>query len=74
MIDKLECLIALACEKHFGRAAEACGVRQPTFSAAIKQLEKMLGMRLVQRGPRFRAFTPEGERILEWARSVHHAT
>lgn len=74
MIDKLECLIALACEKHFGRAAETCGVREPTFSAAIKRLEKMLGMRLVQRGPRFRAFTPEGERILEGARSVHHAT
>jgi DNA-binding transcriptional LysR family regulator len=70
MIDKLEFLIALAREKHFGRAAEACGVTQPTFSAAIKQLEDTLGVLLVQRGSRFRNFTPEGERILEWSRRI----
>ena len=39
MIDKLEFLLALAREKHFGRAAEACGVTQPTLSAGVKQLE-----------------------------------
>ena len=39
MIDKLEFIIALSRERHFGHAAEACGVSQPTFSAGIKQLE-----------------------------------
>ncbi len=40
MIDKLEFLLALAREKHFGRAAEACGVTQPTLSAGVKQIEE----------------------------------
>ena len=70
MIDKLEYLIALARERHFGRAAEACGVTQPTLSAGIKQLEDTLGVLLVQRGSRFMGFTPEGERTLEWARRI----
>ena len=70
MIDKLEFIIALARERHFGRAAEACNVSQPTLSAAIKQLEDMFGVLLVQRGSRFRGFTPEGERVLEWARRI----
>jgi len=70
MIDKLEFLLALAREKHFGRAAESCGITQPTFSAGIKQLEETLGVLLVQRGSRFHSFTPEGERILEWARRI----
>ena len=43
MIDKLEYLIALARERNFGKAAEQCGVTQPTFSAGIKQLEATLG-------------------------------
>ena len=70
MLDKLEYLIALARERHFGRAAEACGVTQPTLSAGIKQLEEMLGVLLVQRGSRFIGFTPEGERTLDWARRI----
>jgi DNA-binding transcriptional LysR family regulator len=70
MIDKLEYLIALANERHFGHAAEACGVTQPTFSAGIKQLEETLGVLLVQRGSRFYSFTPEGERVLDWARRI----
>jgi len=70
MIDKLEFLLALAREKHFRRAAEACGVSQPTLSAGVKQLEDTLGVLLVQRGSRFRAFTPEGERVLGWARRI----
>src|SRR5262252_5362756 len=70
MIDKLEFVIALAREQHFGRAAEACNVSQPTLSAAIKYLEDMFGVLLVQRGSRFRGFTPEGERVLEWARRI----
>ena len=44
MIDKLEFFIALANEKHFGRAAEECGISQPTLSAAIRQLEDQLGV------------------------------
>ncbi len=70
MIDKLEFLIAIAHEKHFGRAAEACGVTQPTLSAGIKQLEDTLGVMLVRRGSRFLGFTSEGERVLEWARRI----
>ncbi len=70
MIDKLEFLLALARERHFGRAAESCGITQPTFSAGIKQLENQFGLLLVQRGSRFGGFTPEGERVLEWARRI----
>src|SRR6516164_1812350 len=70
MLDKLEFIIALARERHFGHAAEACGVSQPTFSAGIKQLEDVLGVLLVQRGSRFQGFTPEGERVLDWARRI----
>jgi DNA-binding transcriptional LysR family regulator len=70
MIDKLEFLLALAQERHFGRAAEACGVSQPTLSGGIKQLEDTLGVLLVQRGSRFKSFTPEGERTLDWARRI----
>jgi len=70
MIDKLEFLIALAREKNFGKAAEQCGVTQPTFSAGIKQLEETLGVMLVQRTSRFLGFTAEGERVLDWARTI----
>ena len=70
MIDKLEFILALAREKHFGRAAEACGVTQPTLSAGVKQLEGQMGVLLVNRGSRFQGFTPEGQRVLEWARRI----
>ena len=70
MIDKLEFILALAREKHFGRAAEACGVTQPTLSAGVKQLEEQMGVLLVNRGSRFQGFTPEGQRVLEWARRI----
>jgi DNA-binding transcriptional LysR family regulator len=70
LLDKLEFLLALAREKHFGRAAEASGVTQPTLSAGIKQLEGSLGVLLVNRGSRFQGFTPEGQRVLEWARRI----
>jgi DNA-binding transcriptional LysR family regulator len=70
LIEKLELLLALARERHFGRAAEACGVTQPTMSTSLKQLEEILGVMLVQRGSRFVAFTPEGERTLDWARRI----
>jgi DNA-binding transcriptional LysR family regulator len=70
MIDKLELLLALARERHFGRAAEASGVTQPTLSSALKSLEEQFGVMIVERGSRFRCFTPEGERILDWARRI----
>ena len=70
MIDKLEMFIALAHEGHFGRAAEACGVTQPTLSSAIKQLEDQLGVQLVWRGSRFQGLTPEGQRVLDRARRI----
>ncbi len=70
MIDRLEFLLALAREKHFGRAAETCGVTQPTLSAGIKHLEEQMGVLLVNRGSRFQGFTPEGERVLDWARRI----
>src|SRR6202521_4928910 len=70
MIDKLEFIIALSRERHFRHAAEACGVSQPTLSAGIKQLEDSCGVLLVQRGSRFQGFTPEGERVLDWARRI----
>jgi DNA-binding transcriptional LysR family regulator len=70
LIDKLEFLLALARERHFGRAAEACGVTQPTLSAGVKQIEEQMGVLLVNRGSRFQSFTPEGEKVLEWARRI----
>ncbi|HKJ61631.1 MAG TPA: LysR family transcriptional regulator [Hyphomicrobiales bacterium] len=70
MIDKLEMFIVLAREEHFGRAAEECRVTQPTLSAAIKQLEDHLGVMLVRRGSRFLGLTPEGQRVLDWARRI----
>ena len=43
---------------------------QPTLSAGIKQLEETIGVLLVNRGSRFSGFTPEGERVLDWARRI----
>jgi DNA-binding transcriptional LysR family regulator len=70
MIDKLEMFLALAQARHFGKAAEAMGVTQPTLSAAIRQLEDQLGVMLVLRGSRFQGLTPEGKRVLDWARQI----
>jgi DNA-binding transcriptional LysR family regulator len=70
LLEKLEFLLALAREKHFGRAAENCGVTQPTLSAGVKQLEDTFGVLLVNRGSRFQGFTAEGERVLDWARRI----
>ena len=62
--------MALARERNFSRAAESCGVTQPTLSAGIKQLEDSLGALLVNRSSRFYGLTPEGERVLEWGRRI----
>jgi DNA-binding transcriptional LysR family regulator len=70
VIDKLEFFIAVAREQSFSRAAEACGVTQPTLSAGIKQLEETLGVLLVNRSSRFHGLTAEGDRVLEWAKRI----
>jgi DNA-binding transcriptional LysR family regulator len=69
-IRQLDYLVTLAREKHFARAAEACHVSQPALSAAVRHLEEELGVSIVQRGQRFVGFTPEGERLLDWARQT----
>ena len=69
-IRQLQYLAALAREKHFTRAAQACHVTQPTLSGRIRQLEQELGVPIVERGQRFVGLTPEGERVLKWAHLV----
>ena len=70
IIRQLIYLDALAREKHFRRAAEACHVSQPTLSAAIAQLEEELGVLIVERGRRFQGLTKEGEVVLAHARRI----
>ena len=64
----LRYLVALADERHFGRAAERCFVSQPTLSAQIRKLEEYLGVPLVERQPRRVKLTETGEKIVERAR------
>jgi LysR family hydrogen peroxide-inducible transcriptional activator len=66
----LRYLVALADERHFGRAAERCFVSQPTLSAQIRKLEEYLGVSLVERQPRRVALTSAGEKIVERARRL----
>jgi len=67
IIRKLEYLIALAKAGHYGRAAEACHVSQPTLSASLRQLEAEMGVMIVKRGQRFNGLTERGERVLAFA-------
>src|SRR5260221_787960 len=69
-LTELRYVVAVAREKHFGRAAEACFVSQPTLSVAIRKLEEGLGVGLFDRGPGDGAITPVGVRIVEQARHV----
>ncbi len=69
-IRQLSYLVALAREKHFTRAADACGVTQPTLSGRIQQLEQELGVPIVIRGNRYIGLTQEGERVLKWAQTI----
>jgi DNA-binding transcriptional LysR family regulator len=69
-IRQLEYLATLAREKHFAKAAEVCHVSQPALSSGIRNLEKELGIVIVQRGRRFVGFTSEGERVLDWAQQT----
>lgn len=63
-------IVAVARERHFGRAASACNVSQPTLSVGIRKLEDELGVTLFERGPTQVAVTPVGERIVQQARRV----
>jgi LysR family transcriptional regulator, hydrogen peroxide-inducible genes activator len=69
-LTELRYLVALAREKHFGRAADICNVSQPTLSAAIKKLEDHLGMTLFERRPREVRVTAEAEPIINQAQRV----
>jgi LysR family hydrogen peroxide-inducible transcriptional activator len=66
----LSYLVAVADHLHFGRAADACFVSQPTLSAQIKKLERELGVQLVERNPRHIMLTAVGEQVVERARTV----
>jgi DNA-binding transcriptional LysR family regulator len=70
VIRQLVYLAALARERHFGRAAAACNISQPSLSAAIRQLEEELGVPIVERGHRFNGLTPEGEHVLASAKRI----
>ncbi|TAM57654.1 MAG: LysR family transcriptional regulator [Rhodanobacter sp.] len=68
----LQYLVALAEHRHFGRAAQACFVSQPTLSTQIRKLEDELGVALVERTPRKVLLTEVGRDIAERARDVHN--
>ena len=69
-LTELKYIVALAREKHFGRAADACFVSQPTLSVAIKKLEEELSVSLFERGSSEVSLTPVGERIVVQAQRV----
>lgn len=66
----LQYLVSLAEHKHFGRAAAACFISQPTLSTQIRKLEEELGISLVERAPRKVMLTPAGREIAERARRI----
>ncbi|ADG79784.1 Transcriptional regulator, LysR family OS=Tsukamurella paurometabola (strain ATCC 8368 / DSM/ CCUG 35730 / CIP 100753 / JCM 10117 / KCTC 9821 / NBRC 16120/ NCIMB 702349 / NCTC 13040) OX=521096 GN=Tpau_3197 PE=3 SV=1 [Tsukamurella paurometabola] len=70
LFRQLEYFVALARERHFARAASACYVSQPALSEAIRKLERELDVPLVLRGSSFEGLTPEGERLVPWARRI----
>ena len=69
-IRQLNYLIALDTHRHFGRAAESCHVSQPALSNAIRELEQELGITIIKRNRTFQGITPEGERVILWARQM----
>jgi DNA-binding transcriptional LysR family regulator len=62
--------VAVARERHFARAAESCYVSQPALSTSIAKLERELSVTLINRGQNFEGLTPEGERLVVWAKRV----
>jgi LysR family hydrogen peroxide-inducible transcriptional activator len=69
-LTELRYIVAVARLQHFGRAAEACFVSQPTLSVAVKKLEDELGVQLFERGPNEVSITPAGSRVIEQAQRV----
>ncbi len=69
-LTELKYVVAVAREKHFGRAAEACFVSQPTLSVAIKKLEDELEVKLFERGSTEVTVTPLGDEIVRQAQQV----
>jgi LysR family hydrogen peroxide-inducible transcriptional activator len=68
----LRYLVAVGDLRHFGRAAEACFVSQPTLSTQIKKLEDFLGVQLIERTNKQVMLTPVGANVVERARQVLH--
>lgn len=66
-LTELRYIVAVARERHFGRAAERCFVSQPTLSVAVRKLEDELGVQLFERAPGEIALTPIGERVVAQA-------
>ena len=69
-LTELKYIVAVARERHFGRAAEACFVSQPTLSVAIKKLEEELDVKIFERGAAEVSVTPLGEQIVRQAQQV----
>ena len=69
-LTELKYIVAVAREKHFGHAAEACFVAQPTLSVAIKKLEDELGVIIFERGGTEISVTPLGSQIIAQAERV----
>jgi LysR family hydrogen peroxide-inducible transcriptional activator len=69
-LTELRYIVAVARERHFGRAAEACFVSQPTLSVAIKKLEEELDCKIFERGGNEVSVTPLGEEIVRQAQQV----
>ncbi|CAN7204241.1 LysR substrate-binding domain-containing protein [Variovorax sp. LjRoot290] len=69
-LTELKYIVAVARERHFGKAAEACYVSQPTLSVAIKKLEDELEVKLFERSAGEVTVTPLGEQIVQQAQSV----
>ena len=69
-LTELKYIVAVARERHFGRAAEACFVSQPTLSVAVKKLEEELDVKLFERGANEVSVTPLGEQIVRQAQLV----
>jgi LysR family transcriptional regulator, hydrogen peroxide-inducible genes activator len=73
-LTELKYIVAVARERHFGRAAEACFVSQPTLSVAIKKLEDELNVQIFERGTSEVSVTPIGEQIVTQAQRVLEQT
>ncbi|MCA9876696.1 MAG: LysR family transcriptional regulator, partial [Thermomicrobiales bacterium] len=69
-LTELRYIVAVARHRHFGKAAEACFVSQPTLSVAIKKLEEELQIQIFERGGSEIGITPIGQSVVEQAQRV----